>query len=192
MQKTQVYGVEQTIATLKTVEPELIKQARKDMRRAAEPIATSIESYIPNEAPLSGFRHRGRTSWQPNNVRATVRTDFTKRAFKREQSLVKIVVGGKKGTMGTAGLQIADMAGRKNKIKASGRTREFTRNGVQMSRRLSASGARNMVDYLTGRFSSPSRFVWRAAMMQLPGVQASVMNSLDKLSKEINQKLLVK
>ena len=192
MDKVQVYGVQQTIATLRIIGPELINQARKDMRSAAEPIATSIEAYIPNEPPLSGFRHRGRTSWQPNSFRATVRTDFSKRAFNREESLVKIVVGGKKGTMGAAGLQIADMAGRKNKIKASGRTREFTRNGVQMSRRLSASGARNMVDYLSGRFSSPSRFVWRAAMMQVPAVQASVMNSLDKLTKEINQRLLVK
>jgi len=169
MQKTQVYGVQQTIATLKTVEPELIKLARKDMRRAAEPIASSIESYIPNEAPLSGMVHNGRTSWKPNNVRARVRTDFTKRAFKREESLVKIVVGGKKGTTGAAGLQIGDMAGRKSQgKKASGRA---------------------MIQKMKGK---PSRFVWRAAMMKLPEVQASVMHSFDKLSKEINQKLLVK
>lgn len=191
MQKVQVYGVEDTIRKLQLFQPELIRESRKDLRVAAEPVAQSIRDYIPNEPPMRGFRHNGRTSWQPN-VPVSVRTDFSKRAFKREESLVKIVVGGKKGTLGAAGLQIADMAGRRNKVRTGGNTRKFVRQGVEVQRRINPNSARNMIDVLNGRFSSPSRFVWRAAMLHVPKVQASVMGTLDRLMKETNQKLLVK
>lgn len=191
MQKVQVYGVEDTIRKLQMFQPELIKESRKDLRIAAEPIASSIRDYIPNEPPLLGMRHNGRTSWQPNNVRVTVRTDFSKRAFKREESLVKIVVGGKKGSIGAAGLQIADMAGRRNKVRSSGSTRQYVKNGRTMSHRLNNQG-RSMIEYLTGKYATPSRFVWRAASLHVPRVQASVMQTIDKLMKETNQRLMVK
>ena len=192
MQKVQVYGVEDTIRKLQLFQPELIKESRKDLRVAAEPIAQSIRDYIPNEAPMTGFKHNGRTSWQPSNVKTSVRTDFSKRAFKREESLVKVVVGGKKGTIGAAGLQIADMAGRRNKVRTSGTTRKYMRQGVERQHRINPNSARNMIGYLNANFSTPSRFVWRAAMLHVPRVQASVMGTLDKLMKETNQRLLVK
>jgi hypothetical protein len=141
---------------------------------------------------MTGFRHNGRTSWQPSNVKVTVKTSFAKRTFSREQSLVSIWVGGKKGTKGTAALQIADMSGRRNKVRTGGRTRDFERRGATMSRRINPASARNMIDYLTGRFSTPSRFVWRAAELQRSRVESSVMHTIDKLSKETNRKLMVK
>lgn len=186
----QVYGVQDTIRTLKTLEPELLKQSRKDLRVAAEPMAQSIRDYIPNEPPLRGMNHNGRTSWKPGNIKISIKTDFSKRAFTREQALVKVVVGGKKGTVGTAGLQIADMAGRANKVR-KGKTRQYTRAGATVSHRLNGQG-KAMIDYLNANWGRASRFVWRAAELHRTTVQASVLTSLDKISKEFNNKLMVK
>lgn len=191
MNKLQVYGVQETIATLRTLEPVLLKEARKDIRVAAEPMASSIKSYIPNEAPLRGMRHNGRTSWQPSNIKVSVRTDFSKRAFTREQSLVKIVVGGKKGTIGAAGLQIADMAGRAGKVKTGGYTREYDYRGTTRKHRRNGQG-RSMIEFLNANYGKSSRFVWRAAELHRSSVQTSVMQTLDKVSADMNKKLLVK
>lgn len=189
--KVQVYGVQDTIRTLKTLEPELLKQARKDLRVAAEPMASSIRDYIPNEPPLRGMRHNGRTAWKPSNIKISIKTDFSKRAFTREQALVKVVVGGKKGTPGTAGLQIADMAGRANKVR-KGKTRQYSRGTASnVSHRLNGQG-KAMIDYLNANWGRASRFVWRAAELHKSTVQTSVLASLDKIAKEFNNKLQVK
>lgn len=192
MEKIQVYGVQETVKILQQVEPELLKQTRKDMRTAAEPIKASIEQYIPNQPPLKNMRHNGRTAWKPSNVKVTIKTSFANKTFTREQALASIVVGGKKGTEGTAGLQIADMAGRRNKVRRSGRTRTFTRAGnSNVSYRLNGQGA-GMIEYLNANWSRASRFVWRAAEMHIPTAQKSVMESIDKLSEATNIKLSMK
>lgn len=190
-QKTQVYGVQETIAELRKFEPEMINRARKDLKVAAEPMVASIKDYMPNQAPLRGMRHNGRTSWQPSNVKVTVKTSFAKRTFTREQSLVSIWVGGKKGSTGAAGLQIADMAGRVGKVRTSGVTREYQRQGVSRRHRLNGQG-RAMIDYLNANWGRASRFVWRAANLHQQDVQISVMQTIDKLSSEVNRKLMVK
>lgn len=192
MESVKVLGVQETITKLRTLEPELLKQSRKDLRIAAEPIAQSIRDYIPNEPPLSGFRHNGRTAWKPSAVKVSVKSDFSKRAFEREQALVKIVVGGKKGTPGAAGLQIADMAGKRGKVRTGGKTREYQRQGAKVRHRINPASARNMLDYLNGRWGTPSRKVWRGAMMHYSSVQTSVLASLDKISKQFNENLRIK
>ena len=192
MESVKVLGVQETVAKLRTLEPELLNQTRKDLRVAAEPIAASINDYIPNEPPLRGFRHNGRTAWNGSKIRAIVKTDFSKRAFTRENALVKIVVGGKKGTPGAAGLQIADMAGKSGKVRTGGRTREYQRQGATMRHRINPNSARAMIDYLNGFWGTPSRFVWRAASMHYSKVQTSIMGSLDKISKDFNENLRIK
>lgn len=192
MESVKVLGVQETIAKLRTLEPELLNTTRKDLKVAAEPIAASINDYIPNEPPLRGFRHNGRTAWNPAGMRATVKTDFSKRAFTRETGLVKIVVGGKKGTSGAAALQIADMAGKRGKVRTGGRTREFQRQGSTMRRRINPASARAMIGYLDGFWGKPSRFVWRAAMFHYSTVQKSILGSLDKISKDFNENLRIK
>jgi hypothetical protein len=191
MATPQVYGVQETISKLKSVEPELFKRARSDLRVAVEPVANSIKAYIPNEAPLRGMRHNGRTSWQPSNIKVSVRTDFSRRAFSQERALVKVVVGGKKGTRGAAGLQIADMAGKRGKVRNSGRTGEYQKRGTTMRHRLNGQG-RSMIDYLTGNWGTPSRFVWRAAELHRSTVQTSVLQTLDKISADVNKQMWTK
>jgi hypothetical protein len=103
---------------------------------------------------------------------------------------VSIVVGGKKGTDGAAGLQIADMAGIRNKT-TRGVTREYVRNGKARTHRKNGQG-KALIEYLNGRYSSASRFVWRGAQTQLPSVRAAVLLSLEKATKKINAKLVMK
>jgi hypothetical protein len=186
----KVYGVDQTIATLRLVEGQFVTTARRDLRKAAEPVAVNIMSWIPNAAPLSGMKHNGRTSWQRQNIKATVKTNFSKRAARNQHSLISIWVGGKKGTQGAAGLQIADMAGKRNKT-TSGVSREYVRKGVTQRHRLNGQGAA-LIDGLSGRYSSPSRFVWRGAMSQLPKVTSDVLVILEKVSAKVNAKLVYK
>ena len=192
MEKIQVYGVQETVKILMDVEPELLKQTRKDIRQIAKPVADAIEQYIPNQPPLRGMSHNGRTAWKPSNVQVTIKTSFSNKTFTREQAIASIHAGGKKGTDGAAGLQIADMAGRRGKIRRSGKTRPFTRNGASdITYRLNGQGA-GLIDWLNSKWSRSSRFVWRAAEVQIPNIQAGIMESVVKLSEATNIKLSVK
>ena len=190
MTQVKVYGVEQTVAELRRFQPDAIKELRKDLRVSAKPIASAIKAYIPSSAPLRGMNHSGRTSWQPENVKVAVKTSFSKRAARNEVSIVSIVVGGKKGTDGAAGLQIADMAGIANK-PTRGVTKKYVRNGKTVYHKKNGQG-KALIEYLNGRYSSASRFVWRGAQTQLPSVRAAVLASLEKASKRANAKLVMK
>jgi hypothetical protein len=171
----KVYGIDRTIRELKQVEPTAIKGVRKDLRSAAEPIATTIYSALPSEAPIRGMRHKGRTGWDKSAIKAKVKTDFSRKASNRGYAIVSIWVGGrraKKGqapVRGTAALQMADMAGRGKGFK--------TPSGKGMIQALS---------------DSPSRYVWKKAEQQIPQISAEILLSLEKTSAKINKNLVVK
>jgi hypothetical protein len=196
MDRVQVYGIPETIKQLELLPNKLTNQARIDLRVAAEPMRASIQSYLPDAPPLmgrqfdrnGGMNHKGRTGWNKAAIKVTVKTSFSKRTQKNQTSLVSIYVGGKKGTYGAAGLQIADMAGRRNRVKSGGRTRDYAYKGGTRSHAINGQG-RSMIEKLQGR---PSRYVWRAAMLHMTTVQTSVLQSLDKVSKQVNKNLVVK
>jgi hypothetical protein len=196
MDRVQVYGIPETIKQLELLPNKLTNQARIDLQVAAEPMRASIQSYLPDAPPLmgrqfdrnGGMNHKGRTGWNKAAIKVTVKTSFSKRTQKNQTSLVSIYVGGKKGTYGAAGLQIADMAGRRNRVKSGGRTRDYAYKGGTRSHAINGQG-RSMIEKLQGR---PSRYVWRAAMLHMTTVQTSVLQSLDKVSKQVNQNLVVK
>jgi hypothetical protein len=190
MATPRVYGVDQTIATLRLVEGTIVTAARRDLKNAAEPLATNIMSWIPDSPPLSGMKHTGRTSWDRSNIKATVRTNFSKRAAQNEHSIVSIWVGGKKGTKGAAGLQIADMAGKRNQT-SRGQTKPYTRRGRSQTHLVNGQGAA-LINNLGARYATPSRFVWRGAMSQLPKIRSDVLVILEKVSAELNAKLVIK
>jgi hypothetical protein len=184
----KVYGVDRTIRELKQVEPQAVNNLRKDLRSAAEPIALSIKAGLPVSAPISGMRHRGRTAYNSSAIKATPRTNFSKRAAARGYSLVSIWVGGKKGTVGAAGLQIADMSGRRGKVRSSGRTRTYTRNGMEMTHAIRGQ-ARGLYKELPGR---ASRFVWKQAEGKTQQIEREILVSLEKTTRQANKNLVVK
>ena len=179
MLSTRVVGIAEVAKTLKAIDNDLVKQARKDLRTGARPVADAVKRNIPSEAPLDGksgstsatrgMIHNGRTAWKPAGVKVTVKTNFTKKAERRGTSLVSIVAGAQgKNSKGAAAFQIADMAGRKRRGK--------TRAGQAMIRKLNSEGR-------------ASRYVYPAALRELPYVENVVRGTIRKLQSDYNRKL---
>lgn len=165
----RVVGISEVAKTLKGTDNDLVKRARQDLRTGAKPVAQAVKNNIPTEAPLRGMVHNGRTAWQPSGVKVTVKTNFTKKAERKGQSLVSIVAGAQgKNSQGAAAFQIADMAGRKR--------RGNTRSGRAMIRALNSDGR-------------ASRYVYPAALRELPYVQDVVRGTIRKLQNDYNRKL---
>jgi hypothetical protein len=198
MVQVQVFGIDETIAELKMLDENLVKDLRKDLTASVRPIAQSIKAYIPSQPPLmgrssdrnGGMNHNGRTAWNKSAVKVSVRTSFTRKTARNESSIVSIRVGGKGDSPGSAALQIADMAGRRNRTR-TGTTRSYAYKGGTRTHTLNGQG-RAMIDYLNSRRGSSSRFVWRAANLQLPAVQAAVLVSLENAGKKVSARLVTK
>jgi hypothetical protein len=159
----KVIGIAETVKALNAIDKDIVKEARKDLRTGAKPVALAIKSNIPSDAPLSGMVHNGRTAWKPSGVKATVKTNFSKKGERLGFSLVSIVVGGK--GQGAAAFQIADIAGRKKKGK--------TRSGRAMISALNSKG-------------KASRYVYPAGLRAMPYVKDSVNGTIKKLSRTYN------
>lgn len=168
MLSIRVVGIAEVAKTLKDIDNDLVKQARKDLRTGAKPVVDAVRNNIPTEAPLRGMVHNGRTAWQPSGVKVTIKTDFSKKASREGTSLVSIVAGAqKKYAQGSAAFQIADMAGRKRKGN--------TRSGRAMIRALNAS-------------ARASRYVYPAALREVPYVEDSVRGTIRKLQRDYNNR----
>jgi len=164
MLSMRVVGIAEVSKTLRAIDKDIVNAARKDLRTGAKPVADAVRNNIPSEAPLSGMVHNGRTAWKPSGVKVTVKTNFTKKAERKGTSLVSIVAGAQgKNAMGAAAFQIADMAGRKR--------RGNTASGRAMIRGLNAK-------------SRASRYVYPAALRQLPYVEDVVRGTIRKLQRD--------
>jgi hypothetical protein len=62
----KIIGIAETVKALNAIDKDLVKEARKDLRTGAKPVAVAIKANIPTDAPLSGMVHSGRTAWQPS------------------------------------------------------------------------------------------------------------------------------
>jgi hypothetical protein len=169
MATSRVTGVADTVRVLNKLNKQIVTDARRDLRSGAQPVADAIKSNIPNQAPLRGMIHNGRTAWKPAGVTAKVKTNFSKKAQRNETSLVSIVVGAKgKNATGAAAFQIADMAGRKARGK--------TRSGRAMINKLNS-------------INRASRYVYPAAEREIPYVINQVEGTIKGLSTSLNNEL---
>ena len=198
MATSRVTGVAATVKVLKTIDKQVITQARRDLRSGAQPVVSAIKSAIPTEAPLKGksssasatrgMIHSGRTRWQPAGVKVTVRTNFTMKAQRNGYSLVSIIVGSRgKSTEGSAAFQIADMAGRRGKIQYGGQSKEYRKGNVFMTHTLNGQGA-FMIKALGGK---ASRYVYPAVERMKPFVTRNVESIILKYSELKNVKLRI-
>jgi hypothetical protein len=200
----RIQGVKETLQLLDAVQPGSIKELRKDVRRIAEPAVTAIKSNLPATAPLSGMTHYGRTRWAGAKVRAELQLRDSK--ISNTSSLVRLSVESPKDA---AGLEIADMAGRKSQgggvqlpyeYKGIGRrggsgrqsptrSRSVTRRGNSrpFSYRINGQG-QAMIKNLGG---SASRYVYPPLTIAIFGVRDQMMKTLDDYVGRINQKLKV-
>ena len=200
----RIKGVKETLQLLEAVQPGSIKELRKDVRRIAEPAVSAIRSNLPATAPLSGMTHYGRTRFAGAKVKAELQTRDNRSS--NTSSLVRLSVDPPKDG---AGLQIADMAGRKSQAggvrlpyeskglsRSSGsgrqspsRSRSVTRRGnsAPFSYRINGQG-RAMIQNLG---KSASRYVYPPLAVSILTVRDEMVKTLDSYVGRINQKLKV-
>jgi len=159
-----IVGVQEVLAELKQMEPELYKQARKDMITTIKPMTEAIKGHIRGEVVdklPSGFS-RGRLGPSLRSIRVNARVSARKR--KGLSSLASIRTT-------SAAIEIADMAGRKNPT------------GNQ------ASGAA-LIEFLNMRFGKrASRFIWPTAEEYIGEVTEGLKRSVLKYAAMTNKRL---
>ena len=106
--KINVQGVREMIQLLDAVQPDSVKELRKEIRQIAQPVMSAIKSNLPSTSPLSGMNHYGRTRFAGAQVKAELA--FGNSIRNKTRGLVTLVV---QSPGDAVGLEIADMAGRK-------------------------------------------------------------------------------
>lgn len=200
--KINVQGVREMLQLLDSVQPDAVRALRKEMRRIALPVVSAIKSNLPSTAPLSGMNHYGRTRFAGAEVKTELAFSDSIRA--KTKPLVTLVV---QSPEDAAGLEIADMAGRKTmmhgpaltyeykgvgRVGGSGRqkptkSRKVVRRGQtkEFSYRINGQG-KAMTDNLRGL---PSRYVYPALAGKEDQIATDMQATLDKFAARINFKL---
>ena len=187
MLSMRVVGIAEVAKTLKGMDKDLVNRARRDLRTGAKPVADAVKNNIPSEAPLSGMVHNGRTAWKPAGVKVTVKTNFTKKAERKGTSLVSIVAGAQgKNSQGSAAFQIADISGRKRSSGRSDSIKPYPYKGGTRTHRNNGQG-RAMIRALNAQ-GRASRYVYPAALRQVPYVEDVVRGTIRKLQRDYNNR----
>jgi hypothetical protein len=204
IQQIRIQGVKETLELLDAVQPGSITALRKDIRRIAQPVVTAIKSNLPRTAPLSGMNHYGRTRF----AGAKVSAQLLLRGWGNSDTipLARLAVVSPDGA---AGLEIADMAGRKSMMHGPALTYEYkgrgrvggkgrqnpTRsrpvvrrgNAAPFSYRINGQG-KGMTDNLSGL---PSRYVYPALADREDTLAADMLKTIESYTDRINHKLKV-
>ena len=202
MTSIKVQGVREMIQLLDAVQPDSVKELRKEIRQIAQPVVSAIKSNLPSTSPLSGMNHYGRTRFAGAQVKAELALGNSIR--NQTRGLVTLVV---QSPGDAVGLEIADMAGRKTmmhgpaltyeykgrgRVGGSGRqkpvrSRKVVRRGQtkEFSYRITGQG-KGMTDNLGG---IPSRYVYPALAGKENELAADMQKTLDKYAEKINYKL---
>jgi septum formation topological specificity factor MinE len=183
------YGVKETIAQMRKVEPEMLKDLRRNIRQIAQPAVSAIKSNTPKVAPLSGMVHNGRSAWSVPKVTIQV-TPGARSGFGR--TTANLVAIKAEGSGKVYGFEIADMAGRANQDGKYQQTRSFVdpRTGQFVKRRINGQGT-NMIRVLNARYGPASRFVYKNLEDKLPAIRrevaAVVQKTMDDFSRRLNK-----
>ena len=204
IQSIRIKGVKETLELLDAVQPGAIKELRKDIRRIAQPVVTAIKSNLPKTAPLSGMNHYGRTRF----AGAKVSAQLLLRGWANRDTIplarLAVVSPGD-----AAGLEIADMAGRKSMMNGPALTYEYKGRGrvggkgrqnptrsrpvvrrgntAPFSYRITGQG-KGMTDNLGG---IPSRYVYPALADREETLALDMLKTIESYTDRINQKLKV-
>lgn len=164
--RIDVEGVQETLNILRRIEPDSIKELRKDIKNdpGLNAAVSSIQATIPPVAPLSGMmNHNGRTQYRIPRVSTSFKTP--RKTMSRESSLVTIVTSPPKDGVG---FEIVDMAGRGT--------------GARSAR------GRAMIANLAKK---ASRFVYPGFERKQEGIVDGVNRILQRYADKVNVKLRV-
>lgn len=184
------YGVKETIKLMRQVEPQMLKDLRKEIRLISQPAISAIKTNSPKVAPLSGMVHNGRTAYSTPKVSINVTPGQRSRGFgSTTANLVTITAT---GSGKVYGFDISDMAGRANQAGKYSQTRKFidSRTGNIVRRRINGQG-QNLINVLNSRFGPASRFVYRSIEDKLPAIRTQVArvisHTMDDFTRKINR-----
>jgi len=161
-------GIREIVKELKEVDPQLLKDLRKELRSQVGPIAKQVADAVPSEPPLSGFGNPSPTGWSP--VRPSIA--FTPgRSRKTGNHLVNIRVN-PVPARGRRGLYIGELAG--------------SRSGGTTDR------GRRMIDVLNQRFpmrGRGGRFAYTKFRTLRPDAVKLATSIVESAVGKINRKL---
>lgn len=202
------------IKELRKIDPSYANQLRRNFKRIAKPIQTSVSKVIPKKHPTSGIHVRGaknvsgfkpvvvpgRLSWSANAqngnvqprhvvVRLTKQRSFRKLADIGKMSIVKVEVD-------NAAVVMADMAGRSRKYinkKSITRQYPYSRSATGSRRhRINYQGVGMIKALNRGKNiqqAEASRWIWPTANKQLPMVQKEIDTAIADANRLINERM---
>ena len=204
IQQIRIQGIKETLELLDAVQPGAIKELRKDIRRIAQPVVSAIKSNVPTTSPLTGMNHYGRTRF----AGAKVSAQLLLRGWGNSDTipLARLAVV---SPSDAAGLEIADMAGRKTMMHGPALTYEYKGRGRVGGRgrqkptksrpvvrrgntatfqyRITGQG-KGMTDNLGG---VPSRYVYPALAQREDTLAADMLKTIEGYTERINQKIRI-
>jgi hypothetical protein len=203
-QSVRIKGVKETLQLLDALQPGSITALRKDIRRISQPVVSAIKSNLPTTSPLSGMNHYGRTRFAGAKVSAQLMLRGYANSDVEPLARIQVI-----SQDGAAGLEIADMAGRKTMMHGPALTYEYKGRGrvggkgrqrptksrpvvrrgntATFQYRITGQG-KGMTDNLGG---VPSRYVYPALANKEAGLAADMLKTIESYTERINQKLKV-
>ena len=181
------YGVKETVALMRKIEPEMLKDMRSNIRQITQPAVAAIKSNSPKVAPLSGMAHNGRTGYTTPKVTIQV-TPGARSGFGR--TTANLVAIKAEGSGSQYGFEISDMAGRANNDGKYTQTRQFvdSRTGQIVRRRINGQGT-NMIRVLNARYGPASRFVYKNLEDRLPAIRREVASVIERTMDDFTRRL---
>lgn len=166
------YGLQQALKNLQKIDPALRRAVLKDIKKAAEPLTTTINNRVPGAPPLSGMNNKGRTGWDKvKKVVVSLNTKKPRRQLDRpgydQIAVVRVITKG-------SPVPITDMAG-----KAGG-----TKSRAPVGRRRP-----NFASALGSRLGEASRFMWRDVDALQAEAERALKPIIDKVMADAQKEL---
>lgn len=159
---TRFEGGADAIKALRDLEPKLKRETRANIRNAAKPLQSAIQSLIPSDTPMSGWTS-GRYAFDggaaKKGVKIQIKTTGRKKAATWDLVTIKQT---------NAGGAVFDMAGKRSGGNGT---------GVQF------------IANLRNRNGGASRSMWRGAEGQLPAIRKNVEAAVMKAALVTNTRL---
>jgi hypothetical protein len=158
--------IRDAVKELRNVDPNLVKELRKELRSKISPLARQVADNVPTDPPLSGFGNTGSTGWSD----VVPKISFTPgRSRKTGNHLVSIRV---QPRAAKRGLYIAELGG--------SRTRGASNRGRAMIRNLNSRYP------MKGR---GGRFAYTKFRLLRPDAVNLAKDALNRYVTQVNRKL---
>jgi hypothetical protein len=182
------YGVKETVKLMRQFEPQTLKDLRRNIRQIAQPAVSSIKSYSPKVAPLSGMAGQGRTAYTTPKI--NLRITPSGKSFGFGSTTANLVALTATGSGNQSGFDIADMAGRANNPGKYRLTRPFVdpRTGQTVRRRINGQG-QNMIRVLQSQSGKASRYVYKGIEEKLPQIRVEVAKVLERTMDDFTRRI---